>query len=511
MSAPVLLGELSSLAAQVIGEEVSVVSGRPGCMWSWNWKDRVITVCPEDLGARSADVCRAVLMHECAHAAITRIYDLLDRERQDLYRDILNVLEDIRIEAWLAERFPGCAPWLALANRVFGHEARKAPWPASRQLQFLKSLLEERWLGGISPGAAPAVVEALAETRGAVAEMARCIPPPAPGRAAAREILHSQQAMLAIFLEKIVPVWERLVHADLAAGLPRHTSYEVPFLDAAGCGTGGRRRAAGNGAGGSHVGGKGKAAGCAHDYLSRQRALAGLIDPLAGEIIDLFQLQGHPREQRGHPSGVRLDLRAVMQFEADPRLYDKIWIRQKHPQRFDPAIFLLLDTSGSMRGENFEGAFDGIVLLSEVCMRAGLPLSVWKFSERAEHVLPFAASGDRWRRSRLDGLRQHLGSSTNMADGLQSVRNSPEISLYSHPVVIVLSDGKPDNEPSARAEVQKLEARGIPCVGIGIGPETHSLRGLFQHCLTGISAREAAPRVAKILRAAFVKKSCAVC
>jgi uncharacterized protein YegL len=509
MSAQALLGELSSLAAQVIGEEVSVVSGEPGCMWSWNWKDREITVCPEDLSARSADVCRAVLMHECAHAAITRIYDLLDRDRQDLYRDLLNILEDIRIEAWLAERFPGCAPWLALANRVFGHEARKAPWPAGQQLQFLKGLLEERWFGDISPGAAPEVVEALAETRDAVAEMARCIPPPAPGRAAAREILHSQQAMLAICLEKILPVWERLVRADLLAGLPRHTSCDVPFLVAAGQGPGGRRMAVGNGSSGGRVHSEENTGECAHDYLSRQRALACLIDPLADEMIHLFQLNGRSREVRGHSSGGRLDLRAVMQFEADPRLYDKIWIRQKHPQRFDPAIFLLLDTSGSMKGEKFEGAFDGIVLLSEVCMRAGLPLSVWKFSDGAEHVLPFAASGDQWRRNRLDGLRQQLGFGTNLSCGLQSVRTSPEIALHSHPVVIVLSDGEPDNEKSARAEVQKLKAGGVACVGIGIGPETRNLRKLFQHSLIGISAKEAAPRVAKILRAAVVQHALA--
>ena len=509
MSAQALLGELSSLAAQVIGEEVSVVSGEPGCMWSWNWKDREITVCPEDLSARSADVCRAVLMHECAHAAITRIYDLLDRDRQDLYRDLLNILEDIRIEAWLAERFPGCAPWLALANRVFGHEARKAPWPAGQQLQFLKGLLEERWFGDISPGAAPEVVEALAETRDAVAEMARCIPPPAPGRAAAREILHSQQAMLAICLEKILPVWERLVRADLLAGLPRHTSCDVPFLVAAGQGPGGRRMAVGNGSSGGRVHSEENTGECAHDYLSRQRALACLIDPLADEMIHLFQLNGRSREVRGHSSGGRLDLRAVMQFEADPRLYDKIWIRQKHPQRFDPAIFLLLDTSGSMKGEKFEGAFDGIVLLSEVCMRAGLPLSVWKFSDGAEHVLPFAASGDQWRRKRLDGLRQQLGFGTNLSCGLQSVRTSPEIALHSHPVVIVLSDGEPDNEQSARAEVQKLKAGGVACVGIGIGPETRNLRKLFQHSLIGISAKEAAPRVAKILRAAVVQHALA--
>jgi len=325
MSAPALLGELSSLAAQVIGEEVSVVSGEPGCMWSWNWKDREITVCPEDLSARSADVCRAVLMHECAHAAITRIYDLLDRDRQDLYRDLLNILEDIRIEAWLAERFPGCAPWLALANRVFGHEARKAPWPAGQQLQFLKGLLEERWFGDISPGAAPEVVEALAETRDAVAEMARCIPPPAPGRAAAREILHSQQAMLAIFLEKIVPVWERLVRADLSAGLPRHTSCDVPFLVAAGQGAGGRR-----------VLRKENTAECARDYPKEfwpflDRVDSGVIGmpPEKASAAMLHEYRTWERRNKKEDS-----------FVPDPRILDcDIW--QRVPPELRP--FLIWD------------------------------------------------------------------------------------------------------------------------------------------------------------------------
>jgi len=496
MSTSPLLGELSSLAAQVVGEDISVVIGDPGCSWSWNWEDREITVCPEDLSARSADVCRAVLMHECAHAAITRIHDLLDLERCLRYQDLLNILEDMRIEEWLAARFPGCTAWLTLANKVFGENLRKSSWPKGYQHQFLRGLIEECWFGNIMAGAAPSVLDALTETRTAVLEIKACLPAPAKGRSVLREILRSQQDMLEVFLARIVPVWERLVQTDALADRPRHTSCDVEFLARAGHGPNGRRLPVDGRNTGEHAG----------DYLSRQRILAGLIDPLANELIRLFQLNGRAREARGQPSGSKLDLRTVMQFEADPKLYDKIWIRQKRPHRFDPAIFLLLDTSGSMKGEKFEGAFDGIVLLSEVSMRVGLPLSVWTFSNKVDHVLPFSAKGDQWCRKRLDGVRHHLGNSTDLSSCLRSVRRSKEILLHSHPVVIVLSDGEPNDRPSAKAEIQKFKAGRIPCIGIGIGPKTAGLRSLFPYALTEISAQQVASQLVKILGHAIVER-----
>ena len=71
-----LLRELQALACQVTGEEVSLIEGDASASWSWNWIDRVITVDHSYLTENSADVCRAILLHESAHCAITRIQHL---------------------------------------------------------------------------------------------------------------------------------------------------------------------------------------------------------------------------------------------------------------------------------------------------------------------------------------------------------------------------------------------------------------------------------------------------
>jgi hypothetical protein len=213
-----LLRELQALAVQITGEEVCLVEGDAGCSWSWNWNDRVITVDPDYLGEKAADVCRAVLLHESAHCAITRLQHVLPLERCLLYQDLLNVLEDLRIESWLARTFPGCADWLHLANSLIMEEVRGGRWPENYQIQFIRGLLISGHLGESTDGAAPCVLEALKETSAAVAEQTLCHPATARGREAARETMNAQQRMVEIFDRKIRPVWERLVALDEIEG-----------------------------------------------------------------------------------------------------------------------------------------------------------------------------------------------------------------------------------------------------------------------------------------------------
>jgi hypothetical protein len=186
--------------------------------------DRVITVDPTYLNEKSADVCRAILLHESAHCAITRIHHVYPVERRHLYQDLLNVLEDLRIESWLGAAFPGCAEWLRTANALIFQAVSNSKWPASYQIQFLRAILESAHSGEIPQGVAPVVRDALEETREAIAAQTLCHPGMARGRAAARETLNAQQRMLAIFDEKIRPVWERLVALDECEGRSRVTT-----------------------------------------------------------------------------------------------------------------------------------------------------------------------------------------------------------------------------------------------------------------------------------------------
>ena len=145
-----MLPELQSLATLASScPDVVLNVGEPDCNWSFNWVTRTITVNPTDLALRPPDYCRGLILHESAHAALTRFRDMVPLELyQAGIHPLLNVIEDCRIENWLQERFPGCRPWIRLYNdRILGSisdasRERLAKDPAGG---FLSGLLDHWW------------------------------------------------------------------------------------------------------------------------------------------------------------------------------------------------------------------------------------------------------------------------------------------------------------------------------------------------------------------------------
>lgn len=497
-----LLRELQALASQVTGEEVSLIEGDAGASWSWNWLDRIITVDPDYLTEKSANVCRAILLHESAHCAITRIHHLYAVERRQLYQDLLNVLEDLRIEAWLCSQFPGCTGWLHTANELIIQAVAGSKWAASYQIQFLRALLETAHTGQIPAGVAQVVREALEETREAVSTQTACHPALARGRAVARETLNAQQRMLLIFDEKIRPVWERLVALDECEGRPRVTTLG-PKNNLQ---TGGPRSKLIARAGRSKAGDNepDHREPLKKGYMDRQRALSRLIDKLANEFIELFETNSRQKFLLNQRSGEAIHIRTAMQAEADPRLQDKVWSRRLRHKRFDPLVVLALDISASMRGENFDAAFDGVVLLSEVCLRSGLPLALWSFNNTTTQILqPHGQCDSPSRRRKIDFLRSQCGGGTNMHDALARIHSSPEITQFANPVVFVISDGEPNDESSTIAQITKFEAEDIPLIGLGIGRETKEMASLFKNSVVDLNVAAVASTLCDAVRNAL--------
>lgn len=86
--------------------------------WSFNSATGVISMDANRLRTESGDFNRGLLMHEGAHAAITRLRRLLKGTylaRAEVF-SVINAVEDCRIEAFLLERFPGCRPWIETYN-----------------------------------------------------------------------------------------------------------------------------------------------------------------------------------------------------------------------------------------------------------------------------------------------------------------------------------------------------------------------------------------------------------
>lgn len=184
-----LLPELQSLAALASSlPDIHVVVGEPGCLWSFNWPTRVITTNPEDLVLREPDYCRGLILHEAAHAAITRYGQMVPLDLMKLetgLNHLLNVIEDCRIENWLQQRFPGCRPWIRLYNdRLLtlpadpSDRARLAADPARG---FLTGMLCDWWRETVPCELHPLSVTAIGEVKPhfqqAVAAFSDPIPP----------------------------------------------------------------------------------------------------------------------------------------------------------------------------------------------------------------------------------------------------------------------------------------------------------------------------------------------
>jgi hypothetical protein len=526
---------------------LTVREGQPGCPWSFNFESDVVTVDPDSLRSLAPDLCRGLALHEAAHAAVTVLHDILPPATITRLHPLLNTLEDIRIEIWMRARFPGAAPWIRAYNDLFYGLARRMPLPQSRQVQFLKGVLDLWWYGTTTPGTLAEVEAALDTCREPITLATACQPPLADDRP---KIISSQRSMWGIVRERILPIWERLVLLDRRDGLGRLASHELrEFVEATGGASGGRlrsrlrasrpaqrgsrvrsrtlpRHAAGRRrhdgrrpAGSSDVPGQDPGSGGdarqriaaslgtdgSDAYLAAWKRVGPLADRLGDELLRVLVPRHRLRWQAGHPTGPRLDLRRAMQFEADPRLYASLWSRPLVPTRRNPAVVLLVDRSGSMAADGrIERSFEGLVLLVEVCRRAGVPAAVWSFADMPREELSWETPLDRATRHRLGRLPQSCDGNTDMTAALLAVRRAFAARHGDPKLLFMLSDGEPDQVDPTLESVGKLEADGVTPFGLGLGPGTAGLGRFFRRAATVVKTPEIVGKIASLLENALV-------
>jgi hypothetical protein len=532
--ATALLEELEGLVrAAARRPDLVVRTGSPGCAWSFDFSCGVITVDPESLRTLAPDLCRGLALHEAAHAAVTVLHDFLPMATLKQRLPLLNSIEDIRIELWMRDRFPGAVPWIRAYNDLFYGRLRRHPLPLSRQAQFLRGILESWWFGRPSPGTLPEVETALAVCHEAIVAATACQPPLDGDREA---ILSSQEAMWRIVHGDILPVWDRLAALDRRDGLSRVAKKEL-FEIAETVGSGGGvlgwdrgcsttldrrlpRAANSRQEGGSAEAGSTPqaraprteagdvrselAAALRTDgsdaYLSAWKRVAAAADRLGDEFLRILVPKRRMRWTTGLPSGPRLDLRRAMQFEADPRLHDSLWSRPVVPDRRNPAIVLLLDRSGSMaQGGLIERAFEGLVLLVEVCRRIDVPAAVWSFASRPREELSWDSPVDEAVRRRLGRLPGKCNGDTDLAAALTAVRRAFAARAGDPKLLFVLSDGEPNRPQETLWAVAELERSGVSTIGLGLGKGTAGLARFFRCAATDVPTEKIVGEMVELL------------
>ena len=514
-----MLEELRSLACLAsMRSDVTVEPGGPGCGWCFDWTKSRITLDAADLALRPADYNRALILHEAAHAAVTRIADMVPFGllRDHAVQHLTNAIDDCRIETWLQVRLPGCTPWLKLLNDHSCDALLADPaGPLSKLAPqaFLLGLIHRWWTGQmldfIPASAAAAIEDAWPHIKAAIA----CQP---PSQATSTEVVEStyrahpvsrcysrsdfrdspdgmemgirmaQHAMWTIVWQRILPILQRLIQQSgqqlppprpprlnvvrMGGGMsgrgPKRPGTPAPSLDQL------DRLVAPNGG---------------HPYEQSRGRSSNLIDKLADSLLRFLTEETRLRYQCRQARGERLDLRVAMQYQADPSLHDKLWMRRIVPRKPDPLFVLIVDASGSMSGARANATFDSLVIIREVCLRTGIALGIIAFNDKARQLQSWRNPHAAVIPEQLNYMRNHCEGSTNMLAALRLGRDILSESPHQHRYLWLLSDGEPDERTETQNEIRRIKPELTGLLALGLGPETHALKTLIPGARTGLT------------------------
>lgn len=234
-------------------------------------------------------------------------------------------------------------------------------------------------------------------------------------------------------------------------------------------------------------------------YLNTWNELYREIDYLSESLLEILSARSKPKWLRRLSSGTRIDLREAMAFEADPRKYETLWMKQKRPEKIDPAFIIHIDISGSMDGERIRESFKGLVLLTEVCARLNIPLEIISFNNRAKLVRAWDEKIEEEQRETIAKLLKQVDNSTYYAEAINlTLERLPQLPFRDR-FLIALSDGEPHDPKEVERGIEQLSQRGVYCIGLGIGPDTSELRRFFNEGLYEVTPTEVAEELALLM------------
>jgi len=233
------------------------------------------------------------------------------------------------------------------------------------------------------------------------------------------------------------------------------------------------------------------------EYDKAYEEVADIINPLYVRLKKFFLPERHPKWKKGYPTGSRLDLEKAMQAEADPRYLEKIWERKTIPHKFDYRFSILVDLSGSMRGEKIEETFKGVVVLAEVLERLGIQYEIIGFQD---DIIPYKSF-----REKLNNELRNKISIAKKEPYNEGVHNQANWNSDGHCLkktyerllqnvgkdnfLIVLSDGLPvpdEAHSGSEYDLNKvvndiIEEKRVKLIGIGLGPDTEHVKEYYPH------------------------------
>ena len=193
----------------------------------------------------------------------------------------------------------------------------------------------------------------------------------------------------------------------------------------------------------------------------------------------------------------------------------KAWQKRELPQEKDYAISLLLDLSGSMRGQKIEETFKAGIVLAEVLNRLSINTEILGFNDRLYEYQGFGENMGTEVREHMGGMLQEVGTPASAwnDDGWAVQQASERLARQkaAEKFLFVLSDGLPeesDRHPRSRYELGQIVTRIMQdtdqkLIGLGIGHGTEHVGRYYPNSVANIGVREMAEKLADVIREAI--------
>ncbi|HKX12234.1 MAG TPA: VWA domain-containing protein, partial [bacterium] len=219
-------------------------------------------------------------------------------------------------------------------------------------------------------------------------------------------------------------------------------------------------------------------------YFDPVSKVAKEVAEILKQILQLdadFEYQAPPKI-----SGTKLDIRRAVQSILHDELGIlteedlKLFLRKKYPTRNSHKFVLLLDESGSMKGEAAQAAaLQAMALFRYVMDQLRTDYAVAGFHDTADIHKSFdeKISGEKQLDAFMRELESSGGGGTNDLEGLKLAVDLFQGQEADVKTVIVVTDGAGVEQTAAY--VKEMEARGIRVIAIGIGPGTEAVATVY--------------------------------
>ena len=262
-----------------------------------------------------------------------------------------------------------------------------------------------------------------------------------------------------------------------------------------------------------------------HEALEK---VSGLIDALTSDLRDIFIKRKIERYETGYRSGRRWNIRqrirekvaGIPLFKTEAREQ-----REAESEEMDYAITLLVDLSGSMRGNGkIQEAFKSAVVLAETLNNLGIKFEIVGFQDMLLEFKSFEEQMDEPMREKLNQLilevygnnpggHNNPGDNDDGASLLEASKHLTE-QIAKNKFLIVLSDGEPAMD-SRRKSSSQLDRELRDAVAeitantnqkiIGLGLNSQAVAKYYENHIAGITTEEMAETLGELLREVIEK------